>query len=99
MKITTVGIDLAKNVFSVQGVDEHGTVALRKSVRRGKLLELFAQIPAVWWACRRARERSIGRANYASLVTSRGSWRRNLSNRIGAVAKTIRMMQRRSAKP
>jgi transposase len=45
MKITTVGVDLAKSVFSVHGVDEHGRAVLRKTVRRGKLLELFAQLP------------------------------------------------------
>jgi transposase len=46
MKITTVGLDLAKNVFTLQGVDECGNTVLRKTVRRGKLLELFAQLPA-----------------------------------------------------
>jgi transposase len=46
MKITTVGVDLAKSVFSVHGVDERGRPALRKTVRRGKLLELFAQLPS-----------------------------------------------------
>jgi transposase len=45
MEITTVGLDLAKNVFSVYGVDERGSVVLRKTVRRAKLLELFAQLP------------------------------------------------------
>jgi transposase len=45
MKITTVGVDLAKNVFTVHGVDEHGRPVLRKTVRRGRLLELFAQLP------------------------------------------------------
>jgi transposase len=43
--ITTVGIDLAKNVFSVHGVDSHGKAVLRKTVSRGKLLELMAQLP------------------------------------------------------
>ena len=43
--ITTVGIDLAKNIFSVHGVDAHGKAVLRKSVSRGKLLELMAQLP------------------------------------------------------
>jgi transposase len=46
MKITTVGLDLAKSVFTVHGVDEHGNPTLRKTVRRGRLLELFAQLPA-----------------------------------------------------
>ena len=43
--ITTVGIDLAKNVFSVHGVDAHDKAVLRKTVGRGKLLELMAQLP------------------------------------------------------
>ena len=46
MKITTVGLDLAKNVFTLHGVDARGNTALRKTVRRAKLLELFAQLPA-----------------------------------------------------
>lgn len=46
MKITTVGLDLAKSVFTLHGVDEHGSTVLRKTVRRAKLLELFAQLPA-----------------------------------------------------
>src|SRR5438552_7037787 len=46
MKVTTVGLDLAKSVFTMQGVDERGSAVLRKTVRRGKLLEVFAQLPA-----------------------------------------------------
>ena len=44
-EITTVGIDLAKNVFSVHGVDAHGKTVQRKTVSRGALLELMAQLP------------------------------------------------------
>jgi transposase len=33
--VTTVGIDLAKNVFAVHGVDGLGQVVLRRTVRRG----------------------------------------------------------------
>lgn len=43
--VTTVGIDLAKNVFSLHGVDATGTVVVRRSVGRAKLLELIAQLP------------------------------------------------------
>ena len=46
MKVTTVGLDLAKQVFSVHGVDEHGKAVLKRRVSRGKLLELFARLPA-----------------------------------------------------
>ena len=42
--VTTVGIDLAKNVFSLHGVDAEGAVVLRRSVNRAKLLELIAQL-------------------------------------------------------
>jgi transposase len=46
MAIVTVGIDLAKNVFAVHGVDECGKPALvRPEVPRGKLLELVAKLP------------------------------------------------------
>lgn len=45
-KITTVGIDLAKNVFSVHAVDENGAVLFRKSVTRARLAALVAQWPA-----------------------------------------------------
>lgn len=45
-KITTVGIDLAKNVFSVHGIDEAGAVVLRRMVSRVRLAETVAQWPA-----------------------------------------------------
>ena len=44
--VTTVGIDLAKNVFSLHGVDANGVVVLRKTVSRARLMELVAQQPA-----------------------------------------------------
>ena len=46
MSIITVGIDLAKNVFAVHGVDEHGKAGLVKpKVARGQLPELIANLP------------------------------------------------------
>ena len=44
-KITTVGLDLAKSVFSLHGVDAGGRTVLRKTVRRDKLMELIASLP------------------------------------------------------
>jgi len=44
-QITTVGIDLAKRVFAVHGVDGNERVALRRIVRREQLLELMASLP------------------------------------------------------
>lgn len=41
-EITTIGLDLAKHVLQVHGVDEAGTVVVRKRLRRGQALEFFA---------------------------------------------------------
>ena len=45
MKITTVGIDLAKNVFQVHAVDERGRAVLRKQLRRDQMTAFFANLP------------------------------------------------------
>lgn len=45
MKVTTVGIDLAKNVFQVHGVDLRGKAAVRKRLRRTQVAVYFAQLP------------------------------------------------------
>lgn len=44
MKITTVGIDLAKTAFQIHGVDERGQVAVRKQLRRSQVLVYFANL-------------------------------------------------------
>jgi Transposase len=44
--ITTIGLDLAKNVFQVHAVDEAGNVVVRKRLRRGQVLAFFAGIPS-----------------------------------------------------
>lgn len=43
--VSTVGIDLAKNLFSVHGIDAKGAVVVRRTIPRGKLSELIAQLP------------------------------------------------------
>jgi transposase len=45
-KITTIGIDLAKNVFQVHGVDERGKNVLRKQLRRSQMALFFANLPS-----------------------------------------------------
>lgn len=44
MKVTTVGIDLAKNVFQVHGVDQRGKAVVRKRLRRTQVAVFFAQL-------------------------------------------------------
>jgi len=45
MKITTIGVDLAKNVFQVHGVDKRGKTVLRKQLRREQVSAFFANLP------------------------------------------------------
>lgn len=42
MQITTIGLDIAKNVFQLHGIDAAGRVLLRRKVRRDQLLALLA---------------------------------------------------------
>ncbi len=43
--VTVVGLDIAKNVFQLHGVDAAGAVVVARSVRRGQLLKVFASLP------------------------------------------------------
>lgn len=44
-EITTIGLDLAKSVFQVHGVNDLGEVVMRKRLRRGQVLAFFADLP------------------------------------------------------
>ena len=44
-EITTIGIDLAKNIFQVHGVDASGAVVVRKAMRRVQVLRFFEALP------------------------------------------------------
>ena len=45
MEITTLGIDIAKSVFQLHGVDAAGQTVLRKRLRRNQVLEFMSQLP------------------------------------------------------
>ena len=42
--VVTVGLDLAKNVFQVHGVDGDGRVVLRRRLRRAEVLKFFGSL-------------------------------------------------------
>jgi transposase len=44
MEISTIGLDLAKSVFQVHGVDGSGKVVVRKALRRSQLLPFFRKL-------------------------------------------------------
>jgi transposase len=45
MEITTIGLDIAKNVFQVHGIDAAEKVIVRKQLRRGQVLKFFTSLP------------------------------------------------------
>ena len=46
MNVTTLGIDLAKSVFQIHGIDSMGKTTIQKRLRRKQVLPFFAQMPA-----------------------------------------------------
>jgi hypothetical protein len=43
--ITTIGLDMAKNVFQVHGIDAAEKVVVRKQLRRAQVMKFFAALP------------------------------------------------------
>src|SRR3954452_21451069 len=46
MQMTTIGLDLAKHVFQVHGVEVNGTVIEKRRLRRNQVLAFFAKLPS-----------------------------------------------------
>ena len=46
MKMTTIAIDLAKNLFQLHGVNEFGKTVLKKQLRRDQMMKFFVNLPA-----------------------------------------------------
>src|SRR6266581_1837849 len=44
-EVSTIGLDIAKSIFQIHGVDAGGAVVIRKRITRAKLLEFFAALP------------------------------------------------------
>ena len=45
MQVSTIGVDLAKNVFQVHGVDSAGKVVIIRQLRRKQVIDFFSKIP------------------------------------------------------
>jgi transposase len=45
--ISTIGLDIAKSVFQVHGVDATGQVVLRRQLRRRHVLAFFQKLPTL----------------------------------------------------
>ena len=45
-EVSTIGLDIAKNVFQVHGIDEAGAVTVRRQLKRRQVLSFFSKLPA-----------------------------------------------------
>src|ERR1700704_1783214 len=58
-EVITIGVDIAKSVFQIHGVDADGTVVIRRRIGRARVLEFFADLPPCrvgMEACARAHQ-------------------------------------------
>ena len=92
-EITTVGLDLAKNVFQVHGIDDEGKILVRKRLRRADVVPFFEQLPRclvgleVWHrqraGCRRCR---IGDQTWHQCFCLLAVWRPHRRHRANDIA-------------
>jgi transposase len=69
MQITTIGLDIAKNVFQVHGVDGEEKVVVRKQLRRSQVVRFFQELaPCLVGIEACVLLPTIGRANSRSLA-------------------------------
>lgn len=68
MQLATVGLDLAKNVFQLHGVDAAGRVAIRRRLRRAEVMRFFAALPP----CLVGMEACAGAHHWARAIAELG---------------------------
>ncbi len=71
-EVSTIGIEIAKSVFQVHGVDIEGAVVIRKRVSRANVLEFFAALPACLVGIEACRTAHHGAARLRRLATRSG---------------------------
>jgi transposase len=71
-EVSMVGVDIAKKVFQVHGVDAAGTVVVRRALRRAQVLAFFAKLPPCRVGLERVRRPTIGRVSCRSWGTRCG---------------------------
>ncbi len=58
--VTTIGLDIAKSIFQVHGVDAAGEVVFRRRLTRARVIPFFAKLAECWLAWKHARRRITG---------------------------------------
>lgn len=81
IEMKVVGLDVAKNVFQIHGVDRRGETVLRKRLRRAQVAEFFRQQTSCLIGIE-AKVLTTGLACSERWGMRFGWWRRSLSSRI-----------------
>jgi transposase len=68
--VTTIGLDIAKNVFQVHAIDAQGVLVVAKPIRRGQLLKFLASLPR----CLVAMEACASAHHWGRALTELGFW-------------------------
>ena len=71
-QVVVVGLDIAKSVFQVHGVDRDGAVVVRRRLRRSRVLPFSRRSSPVGSASRRVPPGTIGHASWAHSGTMSG---------------------------
>src|SRR5262249_15603993 len=79
VKVTRIGLDIAKQIFELHGVDLRGHVVVRKTLRRERVLEYFSQLPA----CEVALEACGGAHYWHSELKQAGPFSTTFTHRQG----------------
>src|SRR3954452_9377085 len=98
MLITTIGLDIAKNVFQIHGIDAKEKVVARKQLRRSQLIPFFKALPP----CLIGMEACATPHYWARELTKLGHEVRLMPaedvKATSSATKAMRLMPRRSAK-
>lgn len=85
MDVRTLGIDLAKNLFQVHGVDGQGRTVVQRQLRRRQLMPFVAQLQP----CLVAMEACGGAHYWAREIARRGHEVKLMSPRFGAALREV----------
>jgi transposase len=88
MQITTIGLDIAKNVFQVHGIDATEKVVVRKQLRRSQVIAFFKALPP----CLIGMEACATAHYWARELTKLG----HALLRLGATLLTVTLLSRRT---
>jgi transposase len=90
VNVTTIGIDLAKSVFQLHGVDAEGSAVLRRQLKRSQMLEFFQRQPT----CLIGMEACAGAHYWARELVKRECLKLCVSDRVHAVFRYVQASKR-----